>query len=197
MNQINISGEVVSNPLFSHRIKGEKFYEFFLSSTRTSGVRDVIRCIISELMLSQVSMGEMIDISGEIRTCNKESHLFIYVFATSIEESNYYDNYAKLRGFVCRKPELRRTGTGRDICDLLIAVNRPYGKSSYIPCISWGRNAYRTALLEVGSEIEIDGRLQSREYVKFLDNGEKETRVAYELSVSELCLWEEYDEHKN
>lgn len=194
MNQISISGEVATNPVFSHRYHREKFYEFFVSVTRTSGTADVLRCIASELMIDKISIGETIRIDGEIRTCNRGKHLIVYVFVNSVEESCYSDNYVELRGFICKQPRIKKTYSGRYICEFLIAHNCPHGNSDYIPCISWGRNAFRTERIAIGTEVEAIGRLQSREYTKKLNDGEEEVRVAYELSVSELCVWGDSNE---
>lgn len=197
MNVISISGEIVSDPVFSHRCHRERFFEFYVSVIRISGTPDVLRCVASELMLEKIVTGKMIRIDGEIRTRNQGKHLIVYVFADSIEDSCYSDNHVELRGYICKKPSIKESFSGRNICEFFIAHNRIHGNSDYIPCISWGRNAFRTEKIAVGTEVEVVGRLQSREYMKKLENGEKETRTAYELSVSELCVWESEDEQSN
>lgn len=190
MNKIYLQG-IVSDLEFSHEYKGEKFYSFNLSSNRLSGYSDKLPCIVPEVNLPYIYEGQIVGICGEVRTRNVEAdskrHLEIYVFVKetgSCEEDN--TNYAELQGFICKQTNLRNTPLGRTICDVFIAVNRPIGKSDYIPCIFWGRNALRVAEMEVGKEISITGRLQSREYVKQNLFGDFETHTCYELSVVEL-----------
>lgn len=190
MNKIYLQG-IVSDLKFSHEYKGEKFYSFSLSSNRLSGYADKLPCIVPEVNLPYIYEGKTVGICGEVRTRNVEvdgkRHLEIYVFVKetgSCGEDN--TNYVELQGFICKQPILRETPLGRTICDVFMAINRPSGKSDYIPCIFWGRQALRVAEMEVGKEISITGRLQSREYVKQNLFGECETKTAYELSVVEL-----------
>ena len=189
MNKIYLQG-IVSELEFSHEYKGEKFYSFVLSSNRLSGYTDKLPCIVPEVNLPYIYEGQTVGICGEVRTRNVEvdgkRHLEIYVFVRDFGECGGDTNYVELQGFICKQPNLRNTPLGRTICDVIVAVNRPTGQSNYIPCIFWGRQALRVAEMEVGKEISITGRLQSREYVKQNIFGECETKTAYELSVVEL-----------
>lgn len=190
MNKIYLQG-IVNNLSFGYEFRNEKFYSFTLQTERRSGKNDVLNCIAPEYYLKYLENGKTVGIRGEVRTRNvmveEKSHLEIYVFVKetgSCEEDN--TNYVELQGFICKQPNLRETPLGRMICDVIVAVNRPCGNSDYIPCIFWGRQALRVAEMEVGKEISITGRLQSREYVKQNLFGECETKTAYELSVVEL-----------
>ena len=190
MNKIYLQG-IVSELEFSHEYKGEKFYSFNLSSNRLSGYADKLPCIVPEVNLPYIYEGKTVGIRGEVRTRNVEvdgkRHLEIYVFVKetgSCGEDN--TNYVELQGFICKQQILRNTPLGRTICDVFIAVKRMGDRSDYIPCIFWGRQALRVAEMEVGTELSITGRLQSREYVKHNLFGECETKTAYELSVVEL-----------
>lgn len=189
MNKIYLQG-IASELEFSHEYKGEKFYSFVLSSNRLSGVADVLPCVASEVIVRYVENGKNIGLCGEVRTRNYEengkNHLQVYVFVRDFGECGRDTNYVELQGFICKQPILRNTPLGRTICDVFIAVKRMGDRSDYIPCIFWGRNALRVAEMEVGKEISITGRLQSREYVKQNLFGECETKTAYELSVVEL-----------
>lgn len=190
MNKIYLQG-IVSELGFSHEYMGEKFYSFILSSNRLSGYADKLPCIVPEVNLPYIYEGQTVGIRGEVRTRNVEvdgkRHLEIYVFVKETGTCGEEDtDYVELQGFICKQPNLRETPLGRTICDVFLAVNRPIGQSDYIPCIFWGRQALRVAEMEVGKEISITGRLQSREYVKHNLFGECETKTAYELSVVEL-----------
>lgn len=199
MNKIRLDGKIATEPEFSHECKGEKFYKLFLEVGRKSEVVDTLPCIVPEVFLKDVEVGECIGINGEIRTRNNHSEgnskVEIYVFVLGVDDYEGQDtNSVELEGYVCKEPIYRETPLGRAISDLLIASNRPYGKSDYIPCIAWGRNALISSDIPVGSKVSIYGRLQSREYVKMLDDDTKETRVAYELSASSLEVLEESEE---
>ena len=190
MNKIYLQG-IVSNISYCYEFNGEKFYSFKLSASRLSGVVDTLNCVTSEYYLSNIEDGKTVGILGEVRTRNVDAdgkrHLEIYVFVKETGTCGEDDtNYVELQGYICKKPILRETPLERQICDVFIAVHRPLGKSDYIPCIFWGRQAFRVAEMEVGKEISITGRLQSREYVKQNLFGECETKTAYELSVVEL-----------
>ena len=191
-NKIEISGIVSSESRFSHKIYGEGFYNFDISVERLSGSADMIPVTISERLFNkdELTVGKEIKIDGQIRSYNSSSEsrnrLVISVFAREIyygEGSN--KNAVQLNGFICRKPVYRTTPMGREIADILIAVNRAYNKSDYIPCIIWGRNARYAGKLEVGDNIKITGRIQSRKYQKKTENGAEE-RTAYEISVSKI-----------
>ena len=201
-NNVEIAGTVVADPEYSHEVFGEQFYIFNISTERISGVLDTIPVTISEraINLSKIRVGKRFKIYGQFRSFNKhmenEHRLILSVFARDIAEldDNQLDvneNYISLDGYICKEPIYRKTPLGREIADVLLAVNRSYGKSDYIPCITWGRNARYVSGLEVGSRVKICGRIQSREYQKCISDTETETRVAYEVSVSKIELVEE------
>lgn len=199
-NKIVYSGEVVNAPVFSHETVGERFFVFYVMSQRkTQGAYDVVKVVISENVvdLSDIKIGNIIDIDGEIRTCNDhsdgKSHVLIFIFAKEIKyigESRLRSdaNYADLVGFICREPKHRYTPLGREITDFTLAVNRQYGKSDYVPCIAWGRAARRIANAPVGSMVTVNGRLQSRTYTRRHEDGTEEEQVAYELSCSAIWI---------
>ena len=192
-NQVNIAGEVVSDFSFSHEIFGERFFVLSVSVKRLSGYCDVIPLMVSERLIdvNRDFRGEYIRVSGQFRSYNShetcKNRLILYVFAREIDDSEKYDdNHIFLDGFICKKPIYRKTPLGREIADILLAVNRPYGKTDYIPCILWGRNARFASCFKVGYQVEINGRIQSREYNKKNENGEMETKIAYEVSTSKV-----------
>ena len=196
-NQVQIMGEIISEFSFSHEVYGEGFYMMDISVKRLSDSYDIIPVMISERLIdvTQNYKGEMIQIFGQFRSYNrheeKKNRLVLSIFAREIsfvEEENdkIKSNQIFLDGYICKNPVYRRTPLGREIADMLLAVNRPYGKSDYIPCICWGRNARFASGFEVGGHVQIWGRIQSREYVKRLENDTTEKRVAYEVSVSKL-----------
>lgn len=186
MNKIYLQG-IVSDLEFSHEFYGENFYKFMLTTNRLSGVADVLPCIVSEVSVGYAENGKNVGLCGEVRTRNYEengkSHLQVYVFVSDFGTCIGDTNYAELQGFICKKSDFRDTPRKRTICDVIFAVNRPTGQSDYIPCIFWGRQAVRVEEMEVGTELSITGRLQSREYVKQNLFGECEIKTAYELSV--------------
>lgn len=203
-NRVIISGEIVSDFAFSHEVFGEKFYTAYLSTDRTSGAADIILFMVSDRLVDVSAnwVGQSVRICGQFRSYNKhegeKSRLLLSVFAREFEvrEDNgevrlYDENFISLDGYVCKAPNYRQTPLGREIADLLLAVNRPYGKSDYIPCICWGRNARFAGQLEVGTRIAIEGRIQSREYEKRISDMEVETRTAYEVSASKINVIEE------
>ena len=196
-NQVTITGKIVSDFTFSHEVFGEGFYMVDISVQRLSNSYDVIPVMVSERLIdvTREYPGEYIQILGQFRSYNrheeKKNRLVLSVFAREIyfveeEGDKVKSNQIFLDGYICKPPVYRRTPLGREIADLLLAVNRPYGKSDYIPCICWGRNARFTAGFEVGGHVQVWGRIQSREYVKKLDDETTEKRVAYEVSVSKL-----------
>ncbi len=188
-----LSGRVLSEPVFNHKTYGEAFYLVMLGIMRKSGYEDEIRLIISEKLLGGRSpkVGELLEISGQIRTYNREvdgrSKLEVTVFTRRMEycsdEEFEYENHVAIEGFICKAPVRRTSPLGREICDLMVAVNRMYNKSDYIPTIAWGRNAIYSGQLQVGDKIAVEGRIQSREYRKYNDEGEPITKTAYEVSV--------------
>lgn len=196
-NQVTIMGEVASAFSFSHEVFGEGFYMVDVSVKRLSNSRDLIPVMISERLIdvSQDYTGEFLMVTGQFRSYNRheeqKNRLVLSVFAreaTFIEEEpdGAKTNNILLDGYICKLPVYRKTPLGREIADLLLAVNRPYGKSDYIPCICWGRNARFASAFEVGEHVQLIGRIQSREYVKKLSETETEKRTAYEVSVSKL-----------
>ena len=198
-NTVEVAGEVVTEPEYSHESFGERFYIFNISVKRLSGMLDTIPVTISEraINISEIRVGKRFKIYGQFRSFNKhmehEHRLILSVFAMDIMEldDNQLDvneNYIFLDGYVCKESIYRKTPLGREIVDLLVAVNRSYGKSDYIPCIAWGRNARYASGLDVGTHIKVCGRIQSREYTKRISETESEQRMAYEVSVSGIEL---------
>ena len=196
-NQVTIAGEVVSEFTFSHEVYGEHFYVVNIAVCRLSNSFDVIPVMISERLMdvSADYRGCTLQASGQFRSYNRHeetrNRLVLSVFAREAsliepEEDDQNPNYIFLDGYVCKHPVYRKTPLGREIADVLLAVNRPYGKSDYSPCICWGRNARFADKFEVGSHIQIWGRIQSREYQKKIGEEHYEKRVAYEVSVSKL-----------
>ena len=207
-NRVCIIGEIVSEFTFSHEVFGEGFYIANVSVNRLSDMVDVIPLMISERLIDVTKdyRGMKIEVAGQFRSYNRhegtKNKLVLSIFVRElrfIEEDEMPEEQSKsnqifLDGFVCKPPIYRKTPLGREIADVLVAVNRPYGKSDYIPCIAWGRNARFAGGLEVGSHLQVSGRVQSREYTKKIGEDEVERRVAYEVSVSkrDLVADEEY-----
>ena len=197
-NQVTIAGEVVSEFTFSHEVYGEHFYIVNIAVCRLSNSYDVIPVMVSERLIDVTSdyRGCVLQVSGQFRSYNRHeenrNRLVLSVFAREAvlasqeDEDEQNPNHIFLDGYVCKYPVSRKTPLGREIADVLLAVNRPYGKSDYIPCICWGRNARFADKFEVGSHIQIWGRIQSREYQKKIAEDQYEKRVAYEVSVSKL-----------
>ena len=191
-----VKGIVVSLPAVSHSIMEENFYLFSVSVKRLSGSCDTINVTVSEklLKLVRIEIGDIIEITGQFRSYNNYSQtgnkLVLTVFALDLshieDEDGENPNYIYLNGFVCKKPVYRVTPFGREITDILIAVNRAYNKSDYMPCIAWGRNARFSSDLEVGTNIKIWGRIQSIEYQKKLSEDETITKTAFEISISKM-----------
>lgn len=196
-NQVIIMGEIVDDFTYSHEIFGEAFYMVNIRVERLSDSEDLIPIMVSERLLDVTKdyKGLKIEVVGQFRSYNrheeKKNKLVLSVFAREIDfvdemPENSKTNQIFLDGFICKPPIYRRTPLGREIADILLAVNRPYGKSDYIPCICWGRNARFAGTFQVGSRCLVWGRIQSREYMKKLGEGEMEKRIAYEVSVSKL-----------
>lgn len=192
-NKVTLSGEVIKEPQYSHEVMGEGFYEFTLSVKRLSGQCDCVPITISERLMDGICLqvGSFITVNGQFRSYNKQcenkSKLMLTVFARSVGEfdEEINPNSIYLSGYICKEPMYRTTPFKREICDMLIAVNRAYNKSDYIPCIAWGRNARYVNTLKVGDRIDLSGRIQSREYQKE-ENGILLTKTAYEVSISFL-----------
>ena len=198
-NQVVVMGTIVSDFVYSHEIFGEGFYMVDVEVERLSDSSDVIPVMVSERLLNvdEDYKGYKIAVTGQFRSYNrheeKKNRLILSVFAREVDFINEIEESSKsnqiyLDGFICKEPIYRKTPLGREIADLLIAVNRPYGKSDYIPCICWGRNARFASNFTVGSRCAIWGRIQSREYMKKVNEEEAVKRVAYEVSVSKLEL---------
>ncbi|NLW03070.1 MAG: single-stranded DNA-binding protein [Clostridiaceae bacterium] len=197
-NIVSISGKVISSPEFSHEVYGEGFYITYLKVPRLSETYDELPVIFSERLVSpeEVKIDSYISVEGQFRSYNNYNNkngrkLMLLVFAREMEfheeeVTQKNPNQIFLNGFVCRKPQYRTTPFGREISDILLAVNRAYNKSDYIPCIAWGRNARYASTFEVGDNIKIWGRVQSRVYQKKLSDDQVEERVAYEISVSKM-----------
>lgn len=201
-NQVTISGEIVSEFKFSHELYGEKFYLMDVEVPRLSGSSDKIPVMVSERLVDveQDFMGVKVKVEGQFRSYNrheeKKNRLVLSVFAREIElvdeiERSEKSNQIYLDGFICKEPVYRETPLGREIADILIAVNRPYGKSDYIPCICWGRNARFASGLEVGTRCSVWGRIQSREYNKKISETEVEKKTAYEVSINKMEVLED------
>ena len=210
-NHIILVGKVTSEKKFSHEIYGEKFYIFDLSVPRLSGTSDVIPITVSErLMVSgDLPVGTKITVEGQFRSYNSygegKNKLVLTVFAKNIEmledqeseveaKKDFISNEVTLIGYICKKPVYRQTPFGREIADILLAVNRAYSKSDYIPCIAWGRTARFCENMEVGTEVKVVGRVQSRQYEKKHEDGTVENKVAYEVSVSSLEVINQEDD---
>ena len=196
-NKVSVIGTIVSDFTFSHAVFGEGFYLLDLSVSRLSEQADVIPLMISERLIDVTRdyRGCTIEAIGQFRSYNRhegsKNRLVLSVFVREVRFMEEFTDYTKtnqifLDGYICKEPIYRKTPLGREIADLLVAVNRPYGKSDYIPCIAWGRNARYASGFSVGARILIWGRVQSREYTKRLSETECEKRVAYEVSVSKL-----------
>jgi len=196
-NKVSVIGEVVSEFTFSHEVFGEGFYLVSLAVSRLSDQVDVIPLMVSERLLDvkQDYRGQTVEAIGQFRSYNchegVKNRLVLSVF---VRELNFLEEFTDctktnqiyLDGYICKEAIYRKTPLGREIADLLLAVNRPYGKSDYIPCIAWGRNARYASGFAVGSRVRVWGRVQSREYTKKLSETQCEKRVAYEVSVSKL-----------
>ena len=212
-NQLILVGKVTSEKKFSHEIYGEKFYIFDLKVPRLSGNADIIPITISERLLLEQDLepGKNIIIEGQFRSYNsyenEKNRLVLTVFAKEIKFAENQEeefkpskentsNEVVLDGFICKKPIYRQTPFGREISDILLAVNRAYNKSDYIPCIAWGRNARFCENIAVGTEVRIVGRVQSRQYEKKYEDGTSEIRVAYEVSVASLEVIEQEGDAK-
>ena len=194
-NIAELCGAVLSELKFSHKTYGEIFYTFVLGIERRSGYIDEINIMVSERLIFENSprLNDFVEIKGQVRTYNELSEgrnkLNVVVFAKEIclsESFGYNENYVYLEGFLCKEPIKRTSPLGRDICDLMLAVNRMYNKSDYIPCIAWGRNAGYAESLGVGTKLSVEGRIQSREYRKKLEDGSSEVRKAFEVSIVKI-----------
>ena len=193
-NKVYLQGVVDSIPEFNHSVKDEEFYGFNLSVARLSRQNDIIPIIISKklLNLNNIKLGDNLAVKGQFRSFNKmeaeKRKLVLSVFVKEVCEwdDNANPNVIELNGYVCKPVIYRTTPFSREICDVLLAVNRNFNKSDYIPCIAWGNNAQIVSRMEVPTNLKIIGRIQSREYTKSLENLETITKTAYEVSISKL-----------
>ena len=211
-NYLTLVGKVTGEKRFSHEIYGERFYIFNLSIGRLSGNADIIPVTVSERLIKDNMLEEekTLLVKGQFRSYNSydngKNRLILTVFAKDVVEveasedeenemakKDMITNEVILVGYICKKPIYRQTPFGREISDILLAVNRAYNKSDYIPCIAWGRNARFCENMEVGTEVKVVGRVQSRIYEKKFEDGTIEQRVAYEVSVGSLEVIEEND----
>ena len=206
-NHLVLIGKIVSDKSYSHEIYGEKFYVFNLEVVRLSATVDIIPITVSERLLTNMDLdiGKRVRVEGQFRSYNnyenERNRLILTVFAKEIieeeeseENKDEVTNEVILVGYVCKKPIYRQTPFGREIADVLLAVNRAYNKSDYIPSIAWGRNARFCQNMEVGTEVKIVGRVQSRKYEKKFEDGSSEVRVAYEVSISSMEVINSDDE---
>ncbi|AUN13065.1 single-stranded DNA-binding protein [[Clostridium] sordellii] len=194
-NIVNLRGELGEELAFSHEIFGEKFYSAKIKIHRLSDTYDILPITISERLLQEIDLNKnnLVDVVGQLRSYNKNidnrNKLVLTVFARElnlVKEEAKDPNSIFLDGYICKDPIYRKTPLGREITDLLVAINRPYNKSDYIPSIVWGRNAKFAKNLEVGDRVQMWGRVQSRDYEKKLEDGTIEKRVAYEVSISKI-----------
>lgn len=191
-NIVNIYGEIYTMPEYSHEVYGEEFYEFILKVNRLSDSYDLVPVTISNRLINDFKIGKKIGIEGQFRSYNKQvdnkSKLMLTVFVRNLVDYNELTNpnYIEVIGYVCKEPTYRTTPFNREICDILIAVNRSYNKSDYLPLIAWGRNARYSKNFKVGDRIKIVGRIQSRDYVKKISDEESVTKTAYEVSLNKI-----------
>ena len=211
-NNVTLVGKVANEKKFSHEIYGEKFYSFDLSVPRLSGNADIIPVTISERLFKEddLAIDQKMKVSGQFRSYNsyegEKNKLILTVFAKDVEfieseeeivaSKDFVSNEIVLIGYICKAPIYRQTPFGREITDLLLAVNRAYNKSNYIPCICWGRNARFCSKMGVGTEVKITGRIQSRMYEKKYEDGTVEQKVAYEVSIANLELIEDNENNE-
>lgn len=205
-NKVFVSGRIEAELEYSHEVWWEKFYRTRVRVERLSGTEDLVPIVVSDLLIGQEKMktsleGKWVEVAGQFRSYNKlgedgRKHLDLFLFVRAIKiyededglEETTNANLIYLDGYLCKPPVFRKTPLGRQITDLLIAVNRPYGKSDYIPCIAWGRGAQWVSEFEVGNRVKLYGRVQSREYFKKTspDSDAREYRDAYEISVMRM-----------
>ncbi len=191
-NRITLHGRVLNNPAVSHMNHGETYYVAGVAACRLSGAEDIVNVVLSETLLKQrkIQEGDEVSVWGEVRSFNNRSgtgsRLVITVFARDIHSEQAEDeNHVILAGSLCKVPVCRRTPLGRDICDMMLAVNRRCGRTDYLPCIAWGNLAHRCGELDVGDAVALEGRLQSRTYIKRVGE-EKQERTAFEVSITSI-----------
>lgn len=194
-NQVLLKGKISKMPTYSHTVMGEGFFDMLIDVQRLSDEVDTLPITISERLIEDFFIGKELGIIGQFRSYNKytsdnKSKLMLTIFAKEVVDSSELDsiNQISLIGYICKEPVYRITPFGREICDVLLAVNRSYSKSDYLPCIAWGRNARFIKDLGVGEKLEVYGRIQSRKYQKKTAEDVFETKIAYEISLSSVIL---------
>ena len=195
-NRVYLCGKISSEPVFSHEVYGEGFYDVYLDVDRLSSQYDSIPITISERLIRDIDLriGNILAVNGQFRSYNKfvdgKSKLMLTVFVREVVEpvEGQNCNIIELEGYLCKEQVYRMTPFKREICDMLLAINRAYNKSDYLPCIAWGRNARFVSDLSVGEKIYLTGRIQSRQYQKRLDENTTQTRTAYEVSINKLSI---------
>ncbi len=203
-NKVTLKGMVASLPEYSHEVYGEEFFTLFLAVERLSDHQDIIPITVSDRILKEnnFEIGAVVALKGQFRSYNKieneKSKLMLTVFVREVVNALEEDvtNEITLTGYVCKNPVYRTTPFKREICDILVAVNRAYNKSDYLPCIAWGRNARFAKGLNVGDAITLTGRIQSRDYQKKLSEEQTVTKTAYEISISAISTNKENKEIK-
>lgn len=204
-NHVLIKGKIKELPTYSHTVMGEGFFEMLIEVQRLSDEVDELPITISERLIKDFKIGDEIGLSGQFRSYNKieenKSKLMLTIFVKELLDPNEMNevNQIFLIGYICKEPIYRTTPFGREICDCLLAVNRAYNKSDYLPCIAWGRNARFVKDLVVGEKLEVQGRIQSRKYQKKINENAFETKTAYEISLSSvmIALDENYSDTNN
>lgn len=203
-NYVLLKGKIKELPTYSHTVMGEGFFEMYIEVQRLSDEVDVLPITISERLIQDFKLGDEIGVCGQFRSYNKlegtKSKLILTIFVKELINPDEMSevNQIYLIGYICKEPIYRTTPFGREICDCLLAVNRAYNKSDYLPCIAWGRNARFVRDLGIGEKLEVQGRIQSRKYQKKIDETNTETRTAYEISLSSVMIVDEsYSESKN
>lgn len=194
-NRLIISGQIIDEPKFSHKIRGVRYFKTRINVVRLSKNSDILPIIVSEKLSKGITAGNYVKLQGSLRSYDifingGRNKLKIYIYVQSIELQSEHNmkniNEIYLKGFLCNPPVYRITPLNRQICNLLLAVNRSYGKSDYIPCITWGKSARYMYRKDIGMYLCVKGRIQSRDYLKLLENGEQQKRTAYEVSVAEF-----------
>ncbi len=193
-NYVLLKGKINKLPKYSHTVMGEGFFEMYVEVGRLSNEVDILPVTISERLIEDFKIGDEIGVVGQFRSYNKmednRSKLMLTIFVKELVNPDEMTeiNQIYLIGYICKDPVYRTTPFGREICDVLLAVNRAYNKSDYLPCIAWGRNARFVRDLGVGEKLEVQGRIQSRKYQKRIDDDNTETKIAYEISLSSVML---------
>lgn len=200
-NYVLLKGKINKLPKYSHTVMGEGFFEMYVEVERLSDEVDILPVTISERLIEDFKIGDEIGVVGQFRSYNKmednKSKLMLTIFVKELVNPNEMTeiNQIYLIGYICKDPVYRTTPFGREICDMLLAVNRAYNKSDYLPCIAWGRNARFVRDLGIGEKLEVQGRIQSRKYQKRIDESNVETKIAYEISLSSVMLVDEIVEN--